>query len=204
MQRRMNPLPAFSTASVPVSRGGIWAQKPHGCQPGLLPPPFLLDDQFRTDPKWTAFPEITSVLTAITMAGAGDIFDLERLETMGDSFLKLMTCLYLYVRYPGCHEGQLDHLKAKQISNYNLYRLGKQLGLPPFVINQVWAFTFNWSIDLLIDRFVDFLIDWSIDWWINRLGSFRVDQLFDWFTVLFSNYILNFHLLVFICYLFTI
>ncbi|OQV25604.1 Endoribonuclease Dicer [Hypsibius exemplaris] len=114
-----------------------WMRAPEGCQSSLTPPPFRLDSEFRTDPRTTPFPEIASLLTAITTAKAGDNFDLERMETMGDSFLKLTTCLYLYGKYPNYHEGRLDHLKAMQISNYNLYRLAREIGLGPFVLNEV-------------------------------------------------------------------
>jgi Ribonuclease III domain len=125
--------------TVPLSpnQTALWTAAPPGCQSHLLQPPFLLDASFETDPRRSPFPEITSLLTALTTAKAGDSFDLERLETIGDSFLKMTTCLYLHQKYPAYHEGRLSFLKDQQISNYNLYRLGKELGLPAFVINQV-------------------------------------------------------------------
>ncbi|GFS16244.1 endoribonuclease Dicer [Elysia marginata] len=66
------------------------------------------------------------LLQALTMSNANDFFSLERLETIGDSFLKYAITVYLYCCYPGIHEGKLSYLRSKQVSNYNLYRLGRR------------------------------------------------------------------------------
>ncbi len=67
-------------------------------------------------------PSPCTILQTITMSNANDFFNLERLETIGDSFLKLSITVYLYCTYPGIHEGKLSYLRSKQVSNYNLYR----------------------------------------------------------------------------------
>ncbi|CAG2055841.1 unnamed protein product [Timema podura] len=51
---------------------------------------------------------------------------MERLETIGDSFLKYAITTYLYCTYDTIHEGKLSHLRSKQVSNLNLYRLGRR------------------------------------------------------------------------------
>ena len=56
---------------------------------------------------------------------------------MGDAFLKMATCLYLFVKYQAFHEGKLSLLKSHQISNHNLYRLAKEKGLCNVIMGQV-------------------------------------------------------------------
>lgn len=65
---------------------------------------------------------------------SSDGINLERLETVGDSFLKYAVTAYLYCTYDKIHEGKLSHLRSKQISNYNLFRLGKDKGLGEIMV----------------------------------------------------------------------
>lgn len=66
------------------------------------------------------------ILQALTMSNANDGINLERLETIGDSFLKYAITTYLYCTYENVHEGKLSHLRSRQVSNLNLYRLGRR------------------------------------------------------------------------------
>ncbi|KAK3597389.1 hypothetical protein CHS0354_040114 [Potamilus streckersoni] len=84
------------------------------------------------------------ILQALTMSNANDFFSLERLETIGDSFLKYAITVYLYCTYPGIHEGKLSYLRSKQVSNYNLYRLGKRKGLGECIISSKFEPHENW------------------------------------------------------------
>lgn len=70
-------------------------------------------------------PSPSVILQALTMSNANDGINLERLETIGDSFLKYAITNYLYSTYDNIHEGKLSHLRSKQVSNLNLYRLGR-------------------------------------------------------------------------------
>lgn len=89
-------------------------------------------------------PSPCEILQALTMSNANDFFSLERLETIGDSFLKYAVTVYLYCSYPGIHEGKLSYLRSKQVSNYNLYRLGKQKGLAECMISTKFEPYENW------------------------------------------------------------
>lgn len=71
-------------------------------------------------------PSPSIILQALTMSNANDGINLERLETIGDSFLKYAITTYLYCTYEDVHEGKLSHLRSKQVSNLNLYRLGRR------------------------------------------------------------------------------
>jgi endoribonuclease Dicer len=71
-------------------------------------------------------PSPSIILQALTMSNANDGINLERLETIGDSFLKYSITTYLYCTYENVNEGKLSYLRSKQVSNLNLYRLGRR------------------------------------------------------------------------------
>ena len=65
-------------------------------------------------------PSPCTMLQTLTMSNANDFFNLERLETIGDSFLKFAITVYLYCSYSGIHEGKLSYLRSKQVSAHRL------------------------------------------------------------------------------------
>lgn len=75
-----------------------------------------LDDQPELD--FHAGPSPSLILQALTMSNANDGINLERMETIGDSFLKYAITTYLYCSYPNVHEGKLSHLRSKQVKPY--------------------------------------------------------------------------------------
>lgn len=70
--------------------------------------------------------------------------DLERLETVGDSFLKYAVTMHLFANYTGMHEGKLSFLRSKQVSNFNLYKLGKKKGLGELMVASKFEPNDNW------------------------------------------------------------
>uniref|UniRef100_A0A182VRB7 ribonuclease III n=1 Tax=Anopheles minimus TaxID=112268 RepID=A0A182VRB7_9DIPT len=91
-------------------------------------------------------PSPAIILQALTMSNANDGINLERLETIGDSFLKYAITTYLYCRYDNVHEGKLSHLRSKQVSNLNLYRLGRKKQLGDCMIAAKFEPHDNWLI----------------------------------------------------------
>ncbi|XP_066598004.1 endoribonuclease Dcr-1 [Prorops nasuta] len=89
-------------------------------------------------------PSPSLILQALTMSNANDGINLERLETIGDSFLKYAITTYLYCTYENIHEGKLSHLRSKQVSNLNLYRLGRQKMLGESMIATKFEPHDNW------------------------------------------------------------
>lgn len=71
------------------------------------------------------------------------MFNLERLETLGDSFLKFIISLFLYYKFPNFSEGQLTSLKGKIIGNRNLYYCGEKKGIPGRIKNDAFVPTSN-------------------------------------------------------------
>ncbi len=71
-------------------------------------------------------PDNALLLQAFTPKGANDSFDLERLETLGDSFLKLATSVFLFHDRIGAHEGNLSSARSRRVGNLNLFLLAKK------------------------------------------------------------------------------
>lgn len=101
-------------------------------------------DPYEDDQKDCLGPDPSMILQAITMSNASDCINLERLETVGDSFLKYAVTAYLYCTYEKIHEGKLSHLRSKQISNYNLFRLGKNKCLGELMVATKFEPSDNW------------------------------------------------------------
>jgi dsRNA-specific ribonuclease len=89
-------------------------------------------------------PSPALLLQALTLSNAADGFDLERLETVGDSFLKQAITVYLFFSHPNVHEGKLSYLRSKEVSNFNLYRLGKRRGLHELLISSKFEPLDSW------------------------------------------------------------
>ncbi|ALC45996.1 Dcr-1 [Drosophila busckii] len=112
------------------------------------PLPTLLVDNFSFDDQpelvGHAGPSPSVILQALTMSNANDGINLERLETIGDSFLKYAITTYLYITYENVHEGKLSHLRSKQVANLNLYRLGRRKRLGEYMIATKFEPHDNW------------------------------------------------------------
>ncbi|XP_064484368.1 endoribonuclease Dicer-like [Ornithodoros turicata] len=100
------------------------------------------DDQ--PDLQNHAGPSPSVLLQALTMSNANDGINLERLETVGDSFLKYAVTAHLYCAHPSVHEGKLSHLRSRQISNLNLYRLGRMRELGGLMVATKFEPSDNW------------------------------------------------------------
>ncbi|XP_028846066.1 endoribonuclease Dicer [Denticeps clupeoides] len=96
------------------------------------------------DSPETLGPNPGLILQALTLSNASDGFNLERLEMLGDSFLKHAITTYLFCTYPDAHEGRLSYMRSKKVSNCNLYRLGKKKGLPSRMVVSIFDPPVNW------------------------------------------------------------
>ncbi|XP_076834628.1 endoribonuclease Dicer [Brachyhypopomus gauderio] len=97
-----------------------------------------------SDSAKTLGPNPGLILQALTLSNASDGFNLERLEMLGDSFLKHAITTYLFCTYPDAHEGRLSYMRSKKVSNCNLYRLGKKKGLPSRMVVSIFDPPVNW------------------------------------------------------------
>ncbi|XP_052746238.1 endoribonuclease Dcr-1 [Bicyclus anynana] len=102
------------------------------------------DFDYQPDLEGHPGPSPSVILQALTMSNANDGINLERLETIGDSFLKFAITAYLYCAHPAVHEGKLSHMRSKQVSNLNLYRLGRNKRLGARMIASKFEPHDNW------------------------------------------------------------
>ncbi|XP_059487782.1 endoribonuclease Dicer-like [Neocloeon triangulifer] len=65
-------------------------------------------------------PQLQTFYRAITTSTANDAVDMERLEILGDAYLKFASSLYLFETYDFA-EGKLTDLKGKIVGNKNLF-----------------------------------------------------------------------------------
>ena len=83
-------------------------------------------------------PDNALLLQALTTKSATDCVDLERLETLGDSFLKFSTTVFLYCDRLGAHEGRLSSARSRRVENFNLFYLAKCKGIPDFILSKIF------------------------------------------------------------------
>ncbi|XP_011871131.1 PREDICTED: endoribonuclease Dicer [Vollenhovia emeryi] len=88
-------------------------------------------------------PNSTDIMHALTTKLGLDMFNLERLETLGDSYLKFIISLFLYDTFPMFGEGQLTSLKGKIVGNRNLYYCGNKKGISGRIKNDAFVPTSN-------------------------------------------------------------
>lgn len=62
------------------------------------------------------------------------MFNYERMETYGDSFLKFAVSLVLFDAFPSDNEGVLTELKMKLVGNRNLLYAGRNLNLGSYLV----------------------------------------------------------------------
>lgn len=77
--------------------------------------------------------EQCDLLAAITAASSSDVFDMERLEVIGDAFLKFGVSLYLLQTHTNWHEGHLTTIKGSIVSNRNLCYNAIKMNLPGMI-----------------------------------------------------------------------
>lgn len=82
--------------------------------------------------------EVTTnrILEAITTERCGENFSLERLEVLGDAFLKFAVARYLFLKHEALDEGQLTRKRSNIINNHNLLKLAKLKNLQIYIRDQ--------------------------------------------------------------------
>ncbi len=76
---------------------------------------------------------VKSLMPPFSLASAGETFNLERREFLGDSFLKFTTTVHLFFENEASDEGDLTTLRSRVVGNENLYRVAKKIGIHSLV-----------------------------------------------------------------------
>ena len=92
----------------------------------------------------TCGPPSTLILRALTICAAGDVFSLERLELLGDSFVKYAVSSSVFFRYRHENEGKLSFIRGLNVSNRQLFYLARQRGLPLYIVTRMFNPLVNW------------------------------------------------------------
>ncbi|KAJ3082173.1 hypothetical protein HDU99_003427, partial [Rhizoclosmatium hyalinum] len=73
-------------------------------------------------------PQITmdTMREVFTASSALESYSYERLEILGDAFLKLASSADLFHRYPNANEGDLSKMRSSVVSNQNLFNVAKR------------------------------------------------------------------------------
>jgi dsRNA-specific ribonuclease len=75
----------------------------------------------------------SSLIEAITAPCSDDLYNYERLETLGDAFLKLAVACDLYTKHQRESEISLSKDRVKKINNRNLYDMAIKLGIEAYI-----------------------------------------------------------------------
>ncbi|KII63260.1 Endoribonuclease dcr-1 [Thelohanellus kitauei] len=85
-----------------------------------------------------------SVFQAFTRVTSNECCNYERMELLGDSFLKFIVSMVLFVSYPSDNEGSMTAKRNPMVSNEFFTRLGKQLQVEKVMNTKSINFGTNW------------------------------------------------------------
>ncbi|XP_026819706.1 endoribonuclease Dicer-like [Rhopalosiphum maidis] len=106
--------------------------------------PPMLSPLFKKASKQSIALKKSDMLKIITPPLYNDMFNYERMETYGDSFLKFAVSLVLYDAFPLDNEGVLSVLKTKIVGNQNLFYVGRNLNLGSYLMLNVFESNMDW------------------------------------------------------------
>jgi len=84
-----------------------------------------------------------SILQSLTTTKAHTGFNLERLETLGDSFLKVATSIYMFFSQPNKNEGRLTEKRKRLVSNKKLKKVAMEKQIQRYMCNTVFGLKGN-------------------------------------------------------------
>lgn len=134
-------------ASVPLDNGGVLPSdnsKTAIKMESEASPVTILTDPHISSLYQKCGPSSTLILRALTAGMAGDVFSLERLEILGDSFLKYAITASVFFKYRYENESKLSFTRGIMVSNRQLFYLARQRGLPSYVITRMFTPLVNW------------------------------------------------------------
>lgn len=73
------------------------------------------------------------LLQAITLKSAGEQFNLERLEFLGDSFLEYIATVTTCLQYPSKNKAKLHEIKISVVKNSFLYKMAEEKSISSYV-----------------------------------------------------------------------
>lgn len=90
-------------------------------------------------------PSNSLVMQALTLQGAQDCFNMERLELLGDTFLKMITTVFLFSTLPATASvSVITHKRSNMFSNVRLYFLAMNKSIPSKIKSTVFKARSMW------------------------------------------------------------
>ncbi|XP_027329743.1 dicer-like protein 4 [Abrus precatorius] len=91
----------------------------------------------------SSFPEAAEisalrVLEALTTEKCQERFSLERLEVLGDAFLKFAVARHFFLMHDSFHEGDLTKRRSNVVNNSNLFKLAIKRNLQVYICDQAF------------------------------------------------------------------
>ncbi|XP_042491944.1 endoribonuclease Dicer homolog 4 [Macadamia integrifolia] len=112
----------------------------------------MLSDSFPEGSEVTA----SRVLEALTTEKCSERFSLERLEVLGDAFLKYAVGRHLFLLYEALDEGELTRRRSNIVNNSHLYKLATSSNLQVYIRDQPFEpcrfFTFGRPCPIVCDK----------------------------------------------------
>jgi endoribonuclease Dicer len=128
-------LPQFCSA-FRSSANAVCYQSPHLPNLCMLLEHYLMCREFRDQLNLKAPDSL--VRMAMTAKSSNLPNHLERLEFLGDSFLKLAMSLLVYSNHPDAFEGQLTVMCQKRVNNNWLFKKGLELEIPRYLLTKAF------------------------------------------------------------------
>ena len=98
---------------------------------------FQIEDILGRDNVYKGSADWVDLFMCVCTKACKENLNLERLEFIGDNFLKLVTTLFYYRVFPDKHEGWLSRYRSRAVGNKNLsVQSTKHLRLPKYVLNK--------------------------------------------------------------------
>lgn len=107
-------------------------------------PGLLINESTKMDKNNMSMPNIYHIVQCLTTRACQDNFDLERYELIGDSFLKLVVVMKIYLQFTQTNEGNMAELKSQRVSNKYLTQLAIDKQLYRFINVQNFQPRLNW------------------------------------------------------------
>ena len=129
-----------------VGIGQIYNEKPISERLTASPLPLSMNSWFEVEKTEIDLFGVSpaTLLQTFTTKGACDGFNLERLEFIGDSFLKVSVTNFVYHSHPKHHEGHLSFFRTSEVCNANLFNLGCKKNIPSLMIACQFEPKANW------------------------------------------------------------
>nr|XP_037274583.1 endoribonuclease Dicer-like [Rhipicephalus microplus] len=168
---------SFAPAPDKVEFGNLL--RGHGDAEEIRMPRLSRSFEYQPELKGNPGPSPGLLLEAVTSAKAADGFDLERLEVLGDSFLKFAVTIDLFCGSTSAQEGLLTQARSRIICNRNLHKLGSKVHVGSMIAQEQFEPLRNWLPPgyWVPEGAEDIMMDVDFVFWVIQKDTKILDKL---------------------------